>query len=174
MANIDVYFSTEQIQERIHKLGEQITRDYLGKDLVVVGVLNGSFMFTADLVRSIKTPIEIDFISVSSYGAGTSSSGQVKLELDLRKSIEGRHVLLIEDIIDTGHTIKFLRPLIEQRGPASLKLASLLFKPARLQHEIQIDYLGFEIEDKFVIGYGLDFDGKYRELPYIGVYGGEL
>lgn len=174
MANIDVYFSAEQIQERIQKLGEQITRDYLGKDLVVVGVLNGSFMFTADLVRSIKTPIEIDFISVSSYGAGTSSSGQVKLELDLRKSIEGRHVLLIEDIIDTGHTLKFLRPLIEQRGPASLKLASLLFKPARLQHEIQIDYLGFEIEDKFVIGYGLDFDGKYRELPYIGVYGGEL
>lgn len=174
MANIDVYFSAEQIQQRIQKLGEQITRDYLGKDLVIVGVLNGSFMFTADLVRSIKTPIEIDFISVSSYGAGTSSSGQVKLELDLRKSIEGRHVLLIEDIIDTGHTIKFLRPLIEQRGPASLKLASLLFKPARLQHEIQIDYLGFEIEDKFVIGYGLDFDGKYRELPYIGVYGGEL
>lgn len=174
MANIDVYFSAEQIQQRIQKLGEQITRDYLGKDLVVVGVLNGSFMFTADLVRSIKTPIEIDFISVSSYGAGTSSSGQVKLELDLRKSIEGRHVLLIEDIIDTGHTLKFLRPLIEQRGPASLKLASLLFKPARLQHEIQIDYLGFEIEDKFVIGYGLDFDGKYRELPYIGVYGGEL
>lgn len=174
MANIDVYFSAEQIQERIQKLGEQITRDYLGKDLVVVGVLNGSFMFTADLVRSIKTPIEIDFISVSSYGAGTSSSGQVKLELDLRKSVEGRHVLLIEDIIDTGHTLKFLRPLIEQRGPASLKLASLLFKPARLQHEIQIDYLGFEIEDKFVIGYGLDFDGKYRELPYIGVYAGEL
>lgn len=174
MANIDVYFSAEQIQERIQKLGEQITRDYLGKDLVVVGVLNGSFMFTADLVRSIKTPIEIDFISVSSYGTGTSSSGQVKLELDLRKSIEGRHVLLIEDIIDTGHTLKFLRPLIEQRGPASLKLASLLFKPARLQHEIQIDYLGFEIEDKFVIGYGLDFDGKYRELPYIGVYAGEL
>lgn len=173
MANIDVYFTAEQIQQRIRELGEKITSDYAGKDLVVVGVLNGSFMFTADLVRAIKTSHEIDFISVSSYGAGTSSTGQVKLELDLRKSIEGRHVLLIEDIIDTGHTLKFLRPLIEQRGPASLRLASLLFKPARLQHQIEIDYLGFEIEDKFVIGYGLDFDGKYRELPYIGIYAGE-
>jgi hypoxanthine phosphoribosyltransferase len=174
MANIDVYFTALQIQKRIQELGEKITRDYEGKDLVVVGVLNGSFMFTADLVREIKTSHEIDFISVSSYGSGTSSTGQVKLELDLRKSIEGRDVLLVEDIIDTGHTLKFLRPMIEQRGPTSVKLASLLFKPARLQHEIEIDYLGFEIEDKFVIGYGLDFDGKYRELPYIGIYGGEI
>lgn len=173
MANIDVYFSADQIRSRIAELGEMITKDYLGKDLVVVGILNGSFMFTADLVREIKASHEIDFISVTSYGAGTTSSGQVKLELDLRKSIEGRHVLLVEDIVDTGHTLTFLRPLIEQRGPASVKLASLLFKPARLQHKINIDYLGFEIEDKFVIGYGLDFDGKYRELPYIGIYGGE-
>lgn len=172
MAAIKTYLSAEQLQKRIAELGEQITRDYQGQDLLVVGLLNGSFMFTADLVRTIKTPVEIDFISLSSYGSGTTTSGQVKLELDLRKSIEGRHVLLVEDIVDTGHTMKFLRPFLQERQPASLKLVSLLFKPSRLEHPTPIDYLGFEIEDHFVIGYGLDLDGRYRELPYVGLYEG--
>jgi hypoxanthine phosphoribosyltransferase len=172
MSQFPPLFTADQLQTRISELGAQISRDYAGKDLVVVGLLNGSFMFTADLVRAISIPIEIDFISLSSYGGGTSSSGQVKLELDLRKSIEGRDVLLVEDIVDTGNTLKFLRPFLLERGPASLKLVSLLYKPARLIHPTQIDYLGFEIDDHFVIGYGLDFDGKYRELPYVGIYQG--
>lgn len=170
MPTIKPYLTQEQLHARILELGQKITEDYQGQDLLVVGLLNGSFMFTADLVRAIKTPVEIDFISLSSYGSGTTSSGQVKLELDLRRSIEGRHVLLVEDIVDTGHTMKFLKPFLLERQPASLKLVSLLFKPARLAHPTTIDYCGFEIEDHFVIGYGLDYDGKYRELPYIGLF----
>jgi hypoxanthine phosphoribosyltransferase len=170
MPTIKPYLTETQIHERIQEIGQKITEDYQGKDLLVVGLLNGSFMFTADLVRAIKTPVEIDFISLSSYGAQTTSSGHVKLELDLRRSIERRHVLLVEDIVDTGHTMKFLKPFLLERQPASLKLVSLLFKPARLAHPTTIDYCGFEIEDHFVIGYGLDYDGKYRELPYIGLF----
>jgi hypoxanthine phosphoribosyltransferase len=170
MPTIKPYLTETQLQTRIQEMGQKITEDYQGKDLLVVGLLNGSFMFTADLVRTIKTPLEVDFISLSSYGSGTTSSGQVKLELDLRRSIEGRHVLLVEDIVDTGHTMKFLKPFLLERQPASLKLVSLLFKPARLAHPTTIDYCGFEIEDHFVIGYGLDYDGKYRELPYIGLF----
>lgn len=172
MSTITPYITQEQLKSRIAELGRAISKDYEGQDLLVVGLLNGSFMFTADLVREISTPLEVDFVSLSSYGGGTTSSGQVKLELDLRKSIEGRHVLLVEDIVDTGNTIKFLKPFLMERAPASLKLVSLLHKPARAIHKIEIDYLGFEIEDHFVIGYGLDYDGKYRELPYIGLYQG--
>jgi len=173
MAKIDVYLSKEKIQEAVIRLGAQITKDYHNQEVMVVGLLNGSFMFMADLVRELKLPITLDFISLSSYGSGTTSSGQVKLELDLRKSIEGKHVLLVEDIIDTGHTMKFLLPFLNERGPASLKLVSLLYKPSRQIYPTKIDYLGFEIEDHFVIGYGLDLDGKFRELPYIGLYQGE-
>lgn len=173
ISKVDSYLPEAKIQERIIELGRQITQDYRDQDLVVVGILNGSFMFTADLVRTIKTPHEVDFISVSSYGAGTTSSGKVNLELDFRKNIENRHVLLVEDIVDTGTTLSFLRPYLEERGPASLKLASLLHKPSRTKHPTQIDYLGFEIDDLFVVGYGLDLDGKYRELPFIGTYHGD-
>jgi hypoxanthine phosphoribosyltransferase len=171
--NVDSYLPETNIQQRIAELGKKITEDYRDQDLLVVGILNGSFMFTADLVRKIKTPHEIDFISVSSYGADTVSSGKVTMELDFRKEIKGRHVLLVEDIVDTGTTLSSLRPFLEERGPASLKLASLLHKPSRTKYPTTIDYLGFEIDDLFVVGYGLDLDGKYRELPYIGTYHGD-
>ncbi len=166
---VDVYLSEEKIKNRIKELGVEITKDYSGEELVVVGVLNGAFMFCADLIRELKLPVHIEFVSASSY-VGTESSGEVKINLDLKSNIEGKNVLLVEDIIDTGLTMKQLRENFLKRNPKSLKLASLLFKPARLEHKVDIDYLAFEIEDHFVIGYGLDFDGKYRELPYIGIY----
>ncbi|MCP4912193.1 MAG: hypoxanthine phosphoribosyltransferase [Oligoflexia bacterium] len=167
---VDVYLSEEEIANRIQQLADQINKDYAGKELTVVGVLNGAFMFTADLIRKLNIPVELDFIAASSYGDDTSSSGQVKIEWDLKKEIKGKHILLVEDIVDTGLTIKSLKALLGSREPASVKLASLLFKPARNVHPVDIDYLAFEIEDKFVIGYGLDYTGKYRELPYIGIY----
>lgn len=167
---VDVYLSEEEIANRIQQLADQINKDYAGKEITVVGVLNGAFMFTADLIRRLNVPVELDFIAASSYGDDTSSSGQVKIEWDLKKEIKGKHILLVEDIVDTGLTIKSLKALLGSREPASIKLASLLFKPARNVHPVDIDYLAFEIEDKFVIGYGLDYAGKYRELPYIGIY----
>lgn len=167
---VDVYLSEEEIANRIQQLADQINKDYAGKEITVVGVLNGAFMFTADLIRKLNVPVELDFIAASSYGDDTSSSGQVKIEWDLKKEIKGKHILLVEDIVDTGLTIKSLKALLGSREPASIKLASLLFKPARNVHPVDIDYLAFEIEDKFVIGYGLDYAGKYRELPYIGIY----
>lgn len=165
----DVLISKEDIQKRIQELGEQITKEYDGEELVVVGVLNGAFMFVADLIREIKTPVHLEFMAVSSY-EGTKSTGEIKVNLDLKESISGKNVLIVEDIVDTGLTVKTLRGILQQKGPKSLRLASLLYKPSRNVHKVAIDYLAFEIEDKFVIGYGLDFDGKFRELPYIGVY----
>lgn len=167
---IDVYISEEKIKQRVKELGKQITADYQGEELVVVGVLNGAFVFCADLIREIKLPLYMEFLGASSYGDSTSSSGNVKITLDLKKDIQGKNILLVEDIIDTGLTISNLFDIFKSRKPKSIKLASLLFKPARLKHPVAIDYLGFEIEDKFVIGHGLDYAGRYRELPYIGVY----
>lgn len=167
---IKTFLSTEQIQSRIKELAEMINRDYIGQEVVVVGVLNGSFIFCADLIRQIKVPLQMEFVSLSSY-EGTESSGQVSFRLDVRQSLEGKNIILIEDIVDTGLTISFLLKHMKLKKPKSLKLCSLLLKRARLKTEVSIDYLGFDIEDKFVIGYGLDFDGLYRELPYIGVYG---
>lgn len=167
---IKTFLSTEQIQSRIKELAEMINRDYIGQEVVVVGVLNGSFIFCADLIRQIKVPLQMEFVSLSSY-EGTESSGQVSFRLDVRQSLEGKNIILIEDIVDTGLTISFLLKHMKLKKPKSLKLCSLLLKRARLKTEVSIDYLGFDIEDKFVIGYGLDFDGLYRELPFIGVYG---
>lgn len=167
---VDVYISEEKIQSRIKELASQIEKDYAGKKLYLIGILSGSFVFLADLCRKMELDLEIEFMKASSYGEGTVSSGQVDISLDVKTDLEGKHVLLVEDIVDTGNTISALRPVLQKRKPASLKLASLLFKPARLEQKVDIDYLGFEIEDKFVIGYGLDFAGKYRELPYIGIY----
>ncbi|MDC1175285.1 hypoxanthine phosphoribosyltransferase [Bacteriovoracaceae bacterium] len=167
---IDVYLSEEKIKERVIELANKINKDYAGKEIVVVGVLNGAFMFCADLIRHINVPVTLDFIAASSYGEETESSGQVKIEWDLKNEIKGKHILLVEDIVDTGLTIKSLKALLGSREPASIKLASLLFKPARNIHPVEIDYLAFEIDDKFVIGYGLDYAGRYRELPYIGIY----
>lgn len=167
--NPDVLISEEELAIRIQELGNAITDDFAGEEIVVICVLKGAFMFCSDLIKKIKLPIKLEFLQLSSYGDGTSSTGNVKIDMDLSGSIKGKHVLIVEDIVDTGLTITTLFELLEMRNPKSIKLASLLFKPARNTHSVTIDYLGFEIEDKFVIGYGLDYAGRYREVPYIGV-----
>lgn len=169
-ASIGVFISEEKIQSRVRELAAQINRDYAGQEVIIVGVLNGSFIFCADLVRHLKIPAQMEFVSLSSY-EGTESSGQVSFRLDVKQSLVGKNVIIVEDIVDTGLTISFLLKHMKLKNLKSLKLCSLLLKRARLKTEVAIDYLGFDIEDKFVIGYGLDFDGRYRELPYIGVYG---
>jgi hypoxanthine phosphoribosyltransferase len=164
--------SAETIATRVAELGAQITAEYrsLGDrvDVIVIGVLKGSVIFLADLVRHIALPIEVDFMGTSSYGDATSSSGVVRITQDLSKSIEGKHVILVEDIVDTGHTVHYLLENLATRHPASLKLASLLHKPERQEREVKIDYLGFTIPNKFVVGYGLDVAQQYRNLPFIG------
>ena len=167
--NPEVLLSEEEIALRILDLGNAITKDFQGEDLVVICVLKGAFMFCSDLIKKIHLPVNLEFITVSSYGDGMTSSGNVSLEMDIKSSIKDKNVLIVEDIVDTGLTIKTLKEYLSLRNPKSMKLASLLFKPSRNKHPVDIDYLGFEIEDKFVIGYGLDYAGRYRELPYIGV-----
>lgn len=167
---IDVMISQEQIHARIQELAAQITEEYQGKDLVVIGVLKGSFLFLADLVREIDLPLKVDFLGLSSYGNRTESSGVVRITSDLSSSVLDKHLLIVEDIVDTGLTMNFLLENLRTRKPASIKICSLLEKPARTIQPVDIDYLGFEIEDKFVLGYGLDFEGKFRNLPYIGVF----
>jgi len=167
---IDVLITEKQIAERIKLLADEIHQEYQGKELVVVCILNGAFVFCADLVRQLKIPVYMDFLKASSYGDSTVSSGNLKIDLDLKVDIENKHVLLVEDIVDTGLTLTNVINRLSNRRPASLKLASLLFKKARNTHLVNIDYLGFSIDDLFVIGYGLDFAGKFRELPFIGVY----
>jgi len=160
----------QKIQARIQELGAQITKDYEGKRLVMVCVLKGSFVFTADLARVIdNTTLRVEFLGVRSYGEGTNTTGVVQITQDLSKPIEGEDVLIVEDIVDTGLTIAHLLELLGTRKPASLKVCALLHKPARTRVEVPIDYLGFTIEDKFVIGYGLDWNERYRNLPMIGV-----
>lgn len=169
-AQIGEFISEAKIQTRVKELAAMINKDYAGQEVVIVGVLNGSFIFCADLFRQIKVPCQIEFVSLSSY-EGTESSGEVSFRMDVKQSLVGKNVILVEDIVDTGLTISFLLKHMKLKNLKSLKLCSLLLKRARLKVEVPIDYLGFDIEDKFVIGYGLDFDGRYRELPYIGVYG---
>jgi hypoxanthine phosphoribosyltransferase len=161
--------SSEEIAARVRELGAQITNDYAGKPLVLVCVLKGSFVFAADLMRTIDLPLRVDFLGVRSYGEGTESSGVVQITQDLSKPIAHEDVLLVEDIVDTGLTIAHLMDLFRTRQPRSVKVCSLLHKPARARVEVKIDYLGFTIEDKFVVGYGLDFAEKHRNLPYIGL-----
>lgn len=173
LQNVDVFISEEKIQSRIAELGEEITKDFAGEEVVIIGVLNGAFMFCADLIRQIKLPVHLEFMGASSYGDGTESSGQLDITLDLKKSIEGKNVVVVEDIVDTGLTLKHLLADLKNRSPKSLKTCSLLHKPSKTEHHFPIDYLAFEIEDQFVIGYGLDLAGKYRELPFIGLYRGE-
>ena len=159
----------EQIAQRVQELGAEISKDYDGEKIVLVCVLKGSFVFTADLARAIEGNAHIEFLAVQSYGEGTQSSGVVQITQDLTRSIENEHVLIVEDIVDTGLTIHHLLDLLRTRKPASLKICSLLHKPARTKIEVPIDYLGFTIEDKFVVGYGLDWAQRYRNLPFIGV-----
>jgi hypoxanthine phosphoribosyltransferase len=161
--------SADAVAARVAELGAQITKDYAGRtDIVVIGVLKGSVIFLADLVRHIALPVLVDFIGTSSYGDATVSSGVVRITQDLSKPIEGKHVILVEDIVDTGHTVHYLLENLATRRPASMKLASLLHKPERAERQIAVDYLGFTIPNKFVVGYGLDVGQKYRNLPFIG------
>lgn len=165
----EVMISEEEIALRIQALGQAITQDFDGEDLVVICVLKGAFIFCSDLIKRINRPLSLEFIALSSYGDGTQSSGNVRLDMDITCNVEGKNILIVEDIVDTGLTIKTLMQMLKLRKPKDIRLASLLYKPSKLKHDVKIDYLGFEIEDKFVIGYGLDYAGRYRELPYIGV-----
>lgn len=165
---LEVMISAEKIAARVKEIGLQIERDYQNKDLVLLGVLKGSYIFISDLARSIDLPLAVDFIGLSSYGEATESSGVVKITSDLSKPIEGKHVVIVEDIVDTGLTMRYLLDNLATRHPASVKLCTLLHKPLRARTRIPIDYLGFQIEDRFVVGYGLDAAEKYRNVPFIG------
>jgi len=167
--DLEPMFSAEQIARRVGELGAQIERDYQSKELVLLGVLKGSYIFISDLARAIDLPLSVDFIGLSSYGEATESSGVVKITSDLTKPIENKHVLIVEDIVDTGLTMRYLLDNLATRRPTSVKLCTLLYKPSRARTRIPIDYLGFQIEDRFVVGYGLDAADKYRNLPFIGV-----
>ncbi len=167
-----IQISADEIQNRISELGARIQDDYEGENLHLVCVLNGAFLFMADLVRAIDLPLTVDFLSVSSYGSRTESSGEVRLVKDLDQSLKHKHVLLVEDIVDTGLTMNYLLNYLQGRGPLSVRVATLLSKPSRRQVEVPIDYLGFEIEDAFVYGYGLDVDHRYRNLPFVTSQGG--
>ncbi len=161
--------SADVLAARVHELGARITADYRGRELVAVAVLKASFVFAADLIRCIELPMTLDFLGVRSYGDSTETSGVVQITSDLTQPVEGKDVLLIEDIVDTGLTLRFLLENLGTRGPRSLKLAALLHKPARSRAAVSIDYLGFSIDDVFVVGYGLDHAQHYRNLPYVGV-----
>lgn len=165
----EILLSEEEIKQRVLELGKQISEDYRGKDVVIVGVLRGAFIFLADLVRAIDMPVAIDFISVSSYGTGTSSTGVVRFLKDLDEEVSGRHVLLVEDIIDSGITLNYLMENMKTRKPLSVRICTLLSKPERRKVEIDVAYNGFTIPDHFVVGYGLDYSEKYRNLPYVGI-----
>lgn len=163
-----VLFSRERIRARVRALGRRITSDYRGRDLHLVGVLHGAFVFMADLVREIDLPMSCDFLRVASYGAGTVSSGRARFRRDFDRPLRGRDVLLVEDIVDTGITAAAVLAALRKERPASLRLCALLHKPSRTRVKARIDYLGFEVPDRFVVGYGLDYDARYRNLPYIG------
>ena len=168
--NLEVLFTADQIADRVRQLGEEITAEYAGKDLVLVGVLKGSSVFHGDLMRAIDLPITIDFMAVSSYKDGTKSTGDVEILKDLSNPIRDKHVIVVEDIVDTGLTLTRLLEILGSRGAASIRLATLLDKPEpRIKKELKIDYTGFVIPNKFVVGYGLDAAGRYRNLPFIGV-----
>ena len=173
-----ILFTEEELAARVRELGARITRDYAGKDLVIASVLRGSFIFMADLTRAIELPLTVDFMAVSSYGAGTVSSGQVEIKKDLSDSIEGKDLLIVEDILDSGNTLYYLIDVLEARKPASIRICTLLDKPERRIKPIKADYMGFTIPDAFVVGYGLDYNEMYRNLPDVGIlspriYGGE-
>lgn len=164
-----VLFSEEELHQRVSEIAAEIERDYAGKEPLLVSVLRGSFVFMADLVRSLNLPCTVDFMAVSSYGAGTASSGQVKIIKDLSEHIEGKDVIVVEDILDSGNTLSYLLKILQARRPASIRLCTLLDKPSRRIKPVELHYSGFSIPDYFVVGYGLDYAERYRNLPYIGV-----
>ncbi len=169
-----ILFSEEQLKERIAALGAELTRDYEDKNPIFVGVLKGCFVFMADLLRNVDVYCTMDFMSVSSYGDGVTSTGAVKINKDLSRDIAGRHVIIVEDILDSGITLSYLKKYLSVRNPASISIVTLLDKPARRRADVQADYVGFEVEDAFVVGYGLDYAEEYRNLPYIGVLKSEV
>ena len=173
----EVLFSEEQLKNRVQEIARQITADYQGKEIMLISVLRGSFVFMADLCRAIDLPCTLDFMAVSSYGKGTKSSGQVQITKDLSEDISDRHIIVVEDILDSGNTLSYLLKILENRHPASIRLCTLLDKPDRRVKPVEVHYSGFTIPDAFVVGYGLDYAEHYRNLPYIGilkpeVYGG--
>jgi len=170
----EVLITSEQITEKVREMGERITQDYAGERLLLVGVLRGAVVVMGDLMRCINLPCEIDFMDISSYGSGTSSSGVVRILKDLEEDITGRHVLLVEDIVDTGLTLSYLVRSLLARKPASLEICALLTKPTRRRAELDVKYLGFEVPDEFVVGYGLDYGGAYRNLPDICILKQEI
>ncbi len=170
----EILFSAEQIADIVSCLGKQISYDYKGKDLVMISVLKGSLMFMADLMRAVTVPCSIDFLSVSSYGSGTTTTGEVRILKDLEMTLKGKDVLVVEDILDSGMTLSFLLKNLTARHPRSIRLCTLLDKPKRRRVDIKADYVGAEVPDKFIVGYGLDYAEKYRNLPYIGVLKPEI
>ena len=170
----EVYFGKEQLHDIVKKLGAQISRDYEGKNLTLVSILKGSVIFMADLMREITVPCEIDFMCVSGYGSGTKTSGTVKIIKDLDINLEGKDLLLVEDILDSGKTLNYITQVLKTRHPASIRICTLLDKPERREADIKADYFGAFVPDEFVVGYGLDFAEKYRNLPYIGVLKPEI
>ena len=170
----EVLFSEEQLSSRVNEIARQITQDYHGKEIVLISVLRGSFVFMADLCRRIDLPCTVDFMAVSSYGSGTSSTGQVQITKDLSSDIAGKHIIVVEDILDSGNTLSYLLKLLAQRKPASIRLCTLLDKPERRKVDIRPDYVGAVVPDEFIVGYGLDYAEKYRNLPFIGVLKPEI
>jgi hypoxanthine phosphoribosyltransferase len=168
-ARVESLLSAEEIERRVRELGAEVTRDLAGRSPILVCVLKGSFVFAADLARAIDLPLRVEFLGVRSYDEGTETSGVVQITQDLAHPIERADILLVEDIIDTGLTIAHLMNLLRTRGPASIRVCTLLHKPARARVQVAIDYVGFTVEDRFLVGYGLDFSEMYRNLPYIGV-----
>ncbi|HZW83355.1 MAG TPA: hypoxanthine phosphoribosyltransferase [Candidatus Deferrimicrobium sp.] len=164
-----ILLTEEEIRAKVRELGEKITQDYTGQNLLVIGILKGAVIFMSDLVREIKTPHSFDFMAVSSYGISTESSGVVRIMKDLERSVEAYHILIVEDIIDTGLTLKYLLENLRSRNPLSVKVCTLLDKPSRRKADVKADYNGFTIPDEFVVGYGLDYNERFRHLPYIGI-----
>jgi hypoxanthine phosphoribosyltransferase len=169
-----ILFSEEQIRNRVDKLAQQITTDYGDKNPVIISILKGGFIFMSDLIRSIEVPVELDFLAISSYGSGTSSSGVVKIKKDIDIDLTGRDVIIVEDIVDSGLSLQYIRDYISKHKPASIKVCVLLDKPAAHKMNVSFEYVGFNIGNEFVVGYGLDYNEKYRNLPYIGILKKEI
>lgn len=170
----EILFTEEEIAKKVSELGKIITKDYKGQDLTVIGILKGSNIFMGDLIRKIPIPLQIDFMVVSSYGQSTESSGIVRVLKDLDYSIENKNILIVEDVIDTGLTLDYLKEVLLKRKPKSIKICALLDKPARRRVNLKVDYIGFEIPDEFIVGYGIDYGEKYRNLPYVAVLKDEI
>lgn len=166
---LEILLSEEEIKAKVRELGEQLTRDYEGRSPVFLGILKGCYVFMADLLKSVDLYCEMDFMAVSSYGSGTSTTGAVKITKDLNRDIEGRDIIIVEDILDSGVTLSYLKGYLANRNPASLRIVTLLDKPERRRTDIEADYFGFVVPNEFVVGYGLDYDERYRNLPYIGI-----